>query len=200
MAGNLDRALNNVATTDIGVSVQAYDAANVLDADITYELLDTNGDVGTGSGQLAIGNHDHSGTYEPADATILKDADIGSTVQAYDADIAKINVPRSWTATQTWTVTQRGTQTADNDGSFDMDVTNRFKCTPTGNFTLTFTNIASQGGMIILDNSGGHTVSAHANTKVSSTLLATLSTAGIYSVAYESDGTNVYVTGSQGLT
>jgi hypothetical protein len=30
------------------------------------------------------------GTYEPADATILKDADIGSTVQAYDADIPTV--------------------------------------------------------------------------------------------------------------
>ena len=32
-------------------------------------------------------SHDHSGVYEPADATILKDADIGVTVQAYDADL-----------------------------------------------------------------------------------------------------------------
>ena len=30
--------------------------------------------------------HDHSGVYEPADATILKDADIGVTVQAYNAN------------------------------------------------------------------------------------------------------------------
>lgn len=31
--------------------------------------------------------HNHTGVYEPADATILKDADIGVTVQAYDATI-----------------------------------------------------------------------------------------------------------------
>lgn len=30
-----------------------------------------------------IETHNHSGVYEPADATILKDADIGVTVQAY---------------------------------------------------------------------------------------------------------------------
>ena len=70
---------------DIGSTVQAYNATTVLDADVTYGLLDTNGDVGTGAGQLAIGNHNHSGVYEPADATILKDADISSTVQAYSA-------------------------------------------------------------------------------------------------------------------
>lgn len=32
--------------------------------------------------------HNHSGIYEPADATILKDTDIGVTVQAYDADLS----------------------------------------------------------------------------------------------------------------
>lgn len=32
--------------------------------------------------------HTHTGDYEPADVTILKDADIGVTVQAYDADLA----------------------------------------------------------------------------------------------------------------
>lgn len=33
--------------------------------------------------------HVHTGVYEPADATILKDADIGVSVQAYDATILK---------------------------------------------------------------------------------------------------------------
>lgn len=75
---------------DIGSTVQAYNAANALTSDITYEQLNTNGDVGTGAGQLAIGNHTHTGVYEPADATILKDADIGVTVQAYDADLGQI--------------------------------------------------------------------------------------------------------------
>lgn len=45
---------------DIGVTVQAYSANNAFLANITYEQLNTNGDVGTGAGQLAIGNHTHS--------------------------------------------------------------------------------------------------------------------------------------------
>jgi hypothetical protein len=139
-------------------------------------------------------SHNHSGTYEPADATILKDADIGNAVQAYDVDTAKLDV------LQTFTVSQRGTLTTDNDGSFDMNITNKFKCTPTVNFTLTFTNIAAQGGTVLLVNSGGYTVSAAATTKVSSTLLATISAAGTYILGYESDGTNVYVTSSQALS
>ena len=93
-----------------------------------------------------------------------------------------------------------GTLTTDNDGSFDMSASNNFKCTPSGNFTLTFTNIVSQSGNILLINSGGHTVSAHSNTKVDANLLTTISTAGTYLLAYFSDGTNVYMTNSAAYT
>ena len=90
----------------------------------------------------------------------------------------------------------RGILTTDNDGSFDIAASNNFKCTPSGNFTLTFTNIAIQTGNILLINSGGHTVSAHTNTKVDANILGTISTAGTYLLAYFSDGTNVYMTNS----
>lgn len=97
----------------------------------------------------------------------------------------------------TWTAPQRGTVTTDNDGSFDLSVTNNFTCTPTGNFTLTFTNItAGQSGFILLVNTGGYTISAHANTKVQTGALATISAAGTYLLGYWSNGTNVYVTHS----
>ena len=89
-----------------------------------------------------------------------------------------------------------GTLTTDNDGSFSMSASNNFKCTPSGNFTLTFTNIVAQSGNILLVNSGGHTVSAHANTKVDAKLLSTVSSAGTYLLSYFSDGTNVYMTNS----
>jgi len=96
-----------------------------------------------------------------------------------------------------WTGSQRGTTVTDNDGSFDMNAGNNFKCTPTGNFTLTFTNITDgQSGFILLINSGGHTVSAHANSKVDGSILSTISTAGTYLVSYFTDGTNVYLTNS----
>jgi len=101
------------------------------------------------------------------------------------------------TADNSWTGSQRGTTVTDNDGSFDMDGGNNFKCTPTGAITLTFTNITDgQSGFILLVNSGGQTVSAHANTKVDANLLATVSTAGTYLISYFSDGTNVYLTNS----
>lgn len=52
-------------------------------------------DVGTSSGTVAAGDHNHTGVYEPADATILKDADIGVSVQAYDADITTVSASQA---------------------------------------------------------------------------------------------------------
>ena len=95
----------------------------------------------------------------------------------------------------TFTASQRGTVTTDNDGSFDMNVTNNFSCTPSGTFALTFTNItAGQSGYVLLINTGGHAVTAAATTKVNTTFLATVSAAGTYLISYFSNGTNVYVT------
>lgn len=114
---------------------------------------------------------------------------IGTDVQAYDADTAKTDVA------QTFTLSQRGTVTTDNDGSFDMSVTNNFKCTPTATFALTFTNItAGQSGYVLLVNTGGYAVTAAATTKVNASFLATVSTAGTYLLSYFTDGSNVYVT------
>lgn len=116
---------------------------------------------------------------------------IGNQPALEIADAAKLNVA------QTFTASQRGTVTTDNDGSFDMNVTNNFKCTPTATFALTFTNItAGQSGYVLLVNTGGYAVTAAATTKVGASLLSTISAAGTYLLSYLTDGTNVYVTGS----
>jgi hypothetical protein len=81
-----------------------------------------------------------------------------------------------------------------------MNVTNNFKCTPTGSFTLTFTNItAGQSGFILLVNGSNYTVSAAATTKVVSGTLTTISATGTYLLSYFSDGTNVFVVNSGAL-
>ena len=101
------------------------------------------------------------------------------------------------TADQSWTGSQRATLVVDNDGSFDMNLGQNFKCTPAGNFALTFTNHANgQSGFIILINSGGHTVSLHANSKADANLATVVSTAGTYILSYIGDGTNAYLTNS----
>ena len=120
---------------------------------------------------------------------------IGTDVQAYDADTLKADVA------DTLTAPFRGTVTTDNDLSFDMSVTNHFKCTPTANGTLTFTNItAGQSGNIWLDNSGAYTISAAASTYIASADLTTISTAGVYFLSYYSDGTNVMVSATPAVT
>ena len=99
------------------------------------------------------------------------------------------------TADANWTGSQRSADVVDNDGSFDLDAGQNFTCTPTGNITLTFTNIPDgQSGTIVLVNTGGHTISAAATTKVmGADMLTTITTAGTYVIGYISDGTNVRV-------
>jgi hypothetical protein len=100
-------------------------------------------------------------------------------------------------ADNSWGGSQRGTIVTDNDGSFDMNASNNFSCTPAGAITLTFTNIASgQSGFILMINSGGQTISAAATTKVDANLLATITAAGTYLISYFSNGTNAYLTNS----
>ena len=78
-----------------------------------------------------------------------------------------------------------GTQTADNDGNFDLTVSNFWTFTPDGNDTITLTNPAiGQSGVIYLDNSGGHTLSAHASLAINADVLTALTTAGKYMVSY----------------
>ena len=101
------------------------------------------------------------------------------------------------------TVTGRsiGAVTEDNDLSFDMSVTNNFKCTVASTGTLSFTNITSgQSGNIWLDNTGGYVISAASTTYISASDLTKLSTAGIYFISYYADSTNVLVSVSQTLT
>ena len=136
---------------------------------------------------------------------IMEDLSGNNMIRAIDggaADLYHNGAAKLTTSTNGVTVTGGavGTLTTDNDGSFDMSASNNFKCTPSGNFTLTFTNIVAQSGNILLVNSGGHTVSAHANTKVDAKILATISAAGTYLLAYFSDGTNVYMTNSAAYT
>jgi len=116
---------------------------------------------------------------------------IGTNVQAYNANTAFLNVE------QTWTDAQRGAVTTDNDLSFDLAVGNNFTCTPSATGTLTFTNhTAGQSGYVLLINTGGYAISAAATTKVTATLLATVSAAGTYLISYYDNGTNAYCTAS----
>ena len=130
-----------------------------------------------------------------------------TTIQPVNGVTATITLPNVTTtltgtgATQTYTAPQRGTVTTDNDLSFDMNVTNNFKCTPTAGGALTFTNItAGQSGYVLLVNGSNYAITAAATTKVGTTFLSTISATGTYLISYMSDGTNVYCTASGALS
>lgn len=53
-------ALEHVAQNTINISGFNNNSGFITTSSVTYETLNSNGDVGTGSGQLAIGNHTHS--------------------------------------------------------------------------------------------------------------------------------------------
>jgi hypothetical protein len=130
-----------------------------------------------------------TGTLQNGGSNVVVDTDIGSTVQAYDADTLVGDTAKTLTAPF------RGTVTTDNDLSFDQNVTNNFSCTPTAGGTLTFTNhTAGQSGYVLLDNSGGYAITAAATTKITATDLTTISTAGVYLISYFDNGTNAYCT------
>ena len=160
------------------------------------------GDV-TGATALTIGNDkvvtamilDDNVTADKLANSINTDIATGVTANT-TANAALPKAGGTITGTVTVSANAVGTVTTDNDGSFAMSATNNFKCTPAGDFALTFTSIVAQSGNILFINSGGHTISAHANTKVDANLLATISTAGTYLLSYFSDGTNVYMTNS----
>ena len=84
------------------------------------------------------------------------------------------------------------TVSPENDGSFDLSVSNDFTCTTTGTTTITFTNAkAGQSGNIKFVNASNHTITANALVAINADVLTTLSTSGTYHLAY-------YVTAASG--
>ncbi len=81
--------------------------------------------------------------------TFLTSSDIGSTVQAYDADTAKLDVNQDWTATQR----SQATHTATTGGSVTInpETYQNFDYTLSSNITFanpTLTNVIGQKGTI----------------------------------------------------
>ena len=182
------------STSDVDAITIASDGQLTLTQQLNGTAGDFSGDVGAATfqpdGDTSAGDNAAIG-YAAAEGLILTGQ--GSTTDVTIKNDADATVASIATGTTIFTMNDDvavsgravGHVTTDNDGSFDLSVGNDFKCTPTGNFTLTFTNgDAGQSGNIFLINSGGHTVSAHADIAINATALTALTTAGTYHLAY----------------
>ena len=124
-----------------------------------------------------------------------------SSLRLYTADNERMRIDSSGNILVS--KASRGSIATDNDLSFDLNASSNFTCTPSGAGALTFTNIASaagQSGYILLVNSGGHAITAAANTRENATFLGIVSNAGTYLISYFCDGTNVYCTTAGAMT
>jgi len=181
VAGNIAA---NAVTTD-KIADAAVITAKIADNAVNATKLNVTGD-GTNT-QFLQSDGDGSFTWNvPTDTTYTASTGLGLTGTAFSLDLAN---------DQTWTGSQRGNITVDADLSFDQNAGNNFSCTPTATGTLTFSNhTAGQSGYVLLDNSGGHAITAAGTTKINATDLATISVAGVYLVSYFDNGTNAYLT------
>lgn len=145
----LDSDIQNLTAADIAFapagSIAATDVQNAieeLDADVTALAGD------------ALVSADIGVTVQGYDATLLNASDIGVSVQAYDADTAKTDVA------QTFTKGQRGGIVALTDGATitpDFNDANFFSVTLGGNRTLANPSnlTAGQSGSIFVTQDGG---------------------------------------------
>ena len=150
------------------------------------------------------------------------DDDSGTTINSLN-DIGDVNVPSpsdkdvlrydnansEWIndsnyartdSANTFTGPQKTSITVANNGTFDLSLTNDFKCTPTADVTLDFSNIsgaAGQGGNIIFENTNDYNVTvSNSSIKKPTTLEGDLSTTGTYLLSYYTDGSIVILLNS----
>ena len=120
---------------------------------------------------------------------------IGIDVQAYDADTAKLDVE------QTWAQVQRTSENIVTSLTMDLDATYLdFRCTPSAGGALTLSNIPAsplvQKGTITFVNGSNYAITAHANIRIPSTMLATISVTGTYLLSYRTGNGVAYIVNS----
>ena len=86
---------------------------------------------------------------------------IGTNIQAFDADTAKLDVAQVYSASQRGTVQASGSLIANTTFRQDFATGNMFSMTLAGNIVINnpTNQVAGQGGIITITNGGSHTVS-----------------------------------------
>lgn len=206
-----------VSGTDLvvnGVYVGSADASISLNALLvrarTSDTADNSYVAVTGGGALAntrgaaayfYGNeHANTGQLILAAGSVS-----GAKVLVKTQGTDRLSINHDGTATVayvgTYTKPQRSAFITDNDGDFNLDAGHNFKCTPSGSITIQFAGESDcQCGVVLLINSGGHTISLGAEVKARSGMATDLTTAGTYWLSYVTDGTSVWITDSEGLS
>jgi len=136
------------------------------------------------------------------------DVDLGTTGARFkDAFVDSVTVTGDVAVGDDVTVAGRasGHVTTDNDSNFDLSVGNDFKCTTSGNTTLTFSNpTAGQSGNVMYVNGGNHVIDAHASVAIAPAVLTAISATGTYHLAYycsaASGNDTILVSASAALT
>ncbi|HJN60304.1 MAG TPA: hypothetical protein QF630_04600 [Alphaproteobacteria bacterium] len=155
-----------------------FDASGVADGDII---------VGTGAGTMGL----ESGATARASLGLA----IGSDVQAYDADTAKLDTAQEWTAMQNFNAT---TLTDGANISWDVSANQVTSVTLAGNRTLDNPTNMQDGATFVLtakqDGTGSRTLSYGAAYKWPGGVAPTLSTGAndIDILTFVSDGTSMF--------
>ncbi|MDP6584024.1 MAG: hypothetical protein QF535_05165 [Anaerolineales bacterium] len=200
-------AIDATKVADGTVTSTEFQYINTLSSNAQTQI-DAKGATAGSSSIVTVGTVT-AGTWEATDVAILHGGTgastdsaartnlgvaIGSDVQAYDADTAKLDVDQSWSGSQ------RGTPSTVTNGTLDLDTANNFLYTPAAADVLEFSNeTTGQSGFIKLINPSAYTISLGSEVKAVSTFATDVSVAGTYLVSYFSDGTNVYVSSSAAL-
>ena len=177
--------------SDIGVSVEAFDATILKDADIGVNVqgfdstIMVDADIGVNLeayDATILKDADIGVNLEAYDATILKDADIGVNLEAYDADTSKTDVAESRTANINLHTYTEKYVTISTNGIIDLSLGSVFTHTHGGSMsTFTLSNVPSSGVsgfILILVNGGSYALTWPASFKWAAATPPVLTAAG----------------------
>ena len=168
--GYVDTATTGMVTTsDIGVTVQAYDADTAKYDDVTANFTGTLQNGGSNvvvDSDIGVNVQAYDANL-PAGNTILVDGDIDQVggVQGYDADTAKTDVAQTFTAAQRGTISSISVASGDTSKTLDFATANNFELSLANTATCDIANpsnlTAGQSGSIFLvqDGSGSRLLS-----------------------------------------
>jgi len=187
-----DQGVVNVPWTDTNTEYTAGTALDLATTTFNVDLSELSTSTSDGDGDYFVVTDAASAQHKLTKANIALSG--MNNDSGWEANAANTAITTADTA---WTGSQRATLVTDNDGNFDMNAGQNFKCTPAGGLTLTFTNFADgQSGYIILVNSGGHAIARHSDTIADANFVSTVSAAGTYIISYISDGSDAFLTNS----